>query len=502
MSTARSWTDELEDLRALVAFRLAGQRSARRRRLHWLVPGLITIAVLLLGMLAGLDPDPERVGQLRRLFPVGCLTFLALVVTSAVASGGGREIIPRDGAAAYPVSPVVDHLGALLLAPLSVAWLFQAWTLLAVVGFLVAPAAVLPAVVVVLAWLFAATAAGQVAGWGAEAVRRTRHGKAVLRGALALAALGGAGFALLGPALDLGDPAALRFLAEAVLQPFGATWTVTVLGLLALTVALVLLGTLPARAAARRLPKDEARLETGNHPARRNPVGDFAALHRIDRASVLRSLPLRRGLITLGLSPGLIAIIADLDWGTVILLPGLAASGGALLFGVNAWCLDARGALWRESLPVEPGLAFTVRATVLLELLLTASAVSVLLGAVRAGVPTLSQSLALVCIWLVASLMVVSASMRWSLRKPYAVDLRSARATPAPPGVMVGYSGRLALATTVVGMFFSGLAALPWPFSLGFALPFVLVSLLRLHRARRGWEDPVARSRVVVTVAA
>ena len=30
--------------------------------------------------------------------------------------------------------------------------------------------------------------------------------------------------------------------------------------------------------------------------------------------------------------------------------------------------------------------------------------------------------------------MVVSASMRWSLRKPYAVDLRSARATPAPPG--------------------------------------------------------------------
>ena len=157
---------------------------------------------------------------------------------------------------------------------------------------------------------------------------------------------------------------------------------------------------------------------------------------------------------------------ADLDWDTVILLPGLAASGGALLFGVNAWCLDARGALWRESLPVSAGLAFTVRATVLLELLLAASAVSVLLGAVRAGVPTLSQALALVCIWVVAALMVVSASMRWSLRKPYAVDLRSARATPAPPGVMVGYSGRLALATTLVSMLFSGLAVLPWPFSL------------------------------------
>ena len=125
-----------------------------------------------------------------------------------------------------------------------------------------------------------------------------------------------------------------------------------------------------------------------------------------------------------------------------------------------------------------------------------------LLGAVRAGVPTLSQGLALVCIWVVAALMVVSASMRWSLRKPFAVDLRSARATPAPPGVMVGYSGRLALATTVVSLLFSGLAVLPWPFSIAFAVPFVLVSLFRLRRARRGWEDPVARSRVVVTVAA
>ncbi|MET1059187.1 MAG: hypothetical protein ABWX84_06300 [Nocardioides sp.] len=502
MSTARSWTDELADLRALVAFRLAGQRSSRRRRLRWLVPGLITVSVLLVGMLAGLDADPDRTDQLRRLFPVGCLAFLGLVVVSAVASGGGRELLPRDGASAYPVSPVVDHLGALLLAPLSVAWLFQAWTLLGVVSYLVAPAAVLPAVVVVLAWLCAATAAGQVAGWAAEAVRRTRHGKAWLRGALAVGILAVTGLALAGPGVDLGNPSGLRFLTDAARHPFGATWLVTVVGLLLATVALVLLGALPARSAARRLPRDEARLETGNHPARPHPTSDFAALHRIDRASVLRSLPLRRGLITLGISPGLIALAADLDWDTVILLPGLAASGGALLFGVNAWCLDARGALWRESLPVSAGLAFTVRATVLLELLLAASAVSVLLGSLRAGVPTLSQGLALACIWVVAALMVVSASMRWSLRKPFAVDLRSARATPAPPGVMVGYSGRLALATTVVSLFFSGLAVLPWPFSIGFALPLLLVSLLRLRRARRGWEDPFARSRVVVTVAA
>jgi len=110
VSTARSWTDDLADLRALVAFRLAGQRSSRRRLLRWLVPGLITATVLLVGMVAGLAPDPEHADRMQLLFPVGCLTFLGLVVTSAVASGGGRELLHRDGAAAYPVSPLVDHL--------------------------------------------------------------------------------------------------------------------------------------------------------------------------------------------------------------------------------------------------------------------------------------------------------------------------------------------------------------------------------------------------------
>ena len=40
------------------------------------------------------------------------------------------------------------------------------------------------------------------------------------------------------------------------------------------------------------------------------------------------------------------------------------------------------------------------------------------------------------------------------------MDLRSARATPAPPVVMAGYSARLAMVTTVTGLVFSGLAQL------------------------------------------
>ena len=47
------------------------------------------------------------------------------------------------------------------------------------------------------------------------------------------------------------------------------------------------------------------------------------------------------------------------------ILPGLVASGGALLFGVNSWCLDGRGALWRDSLPVTPKRVFMSRVIVL-----------------------------------------------------------------------------------------------------------------------------------------
>ena len=48
-------------------------------------------------------------------------------------------------------------------------------------------------------------------------------------------------------------------------------------------------------------------------------------------------------------------VIVQLGFGTsvliaTILLIQFVAFGGALLFGVNTWCLDGRGALWRDSL--------------------------------------------------------------------------------------------------------------------------------------------------------
>ena len=93
--------------------------------------------------------------------------------------------------------------------------------------------------------------------------------------------------------------------------------------------------------------------------------------------------------------------------------------------------------------------------------------------------------------------------MTWSIRSPYSVDLSSPRATPAPHAAMAGYAGKLSLVTTLTGMLFTGVAAVPWAWAPPvLALPFLAWSGWRLVRARRRWLAPAERARVVLTVAA
>ena len=390
------------------------------------------------------------------------------------------------------------------MAPLNIAWLLQSWTVLAVTAFVFGPTNLLAVQLPVLVWLLLATTFAQAVGWAVEMVRRRGHGIWLVRVIAAALVLGVAWLIVTERVVDLLDRSPTIQVLFAALYGSEGDWTAWLVRVLFLVVTMLLtvvVGAFLAHDLARTPVRDELRVESSVHAQRPHPASDFMAMLRVDRAGVWRAVPLRRGFVVLALLPGLVALASALEWYMLNILPGLVASGGALLFGVNAWCLDGRGALWRESLPVSSRLAFAVRVVVLVEVLLAATAVALLLGSLRAGVPTTAQVVAVLCSSLVVTLQVVAGSMRWSVRRPYAVDMRSARATPAPPLTMVGYSTRLALVTTFTGMLFVGTSrAESWQWSVLVAAPFLLFSLLRLMRTADAWDRHEVRSRVVTVV--
>ncbi len=510
MSTALSWTElraSRQDLRSLLAFRRTGLTSHSRRRMHVVgaIVLLLTVGAAVGPAYLGGDLPREHSGQMLALLPSLCLGFLVLAVFNAVAAAGGREVIPREQAIAFPVSTTTDHLGALLLAPLNIAWIAQAWTLLGVTSYALGTDRLWAYELPILLWILVSTALAQVAGWLAEGVRRGQHGIAIFRAVVLVLAAGAVALVVTGNLVNLLDRSPTAKLMELAFDAQAEnwlSWTTGVLVLVVVGVGAAVLGALPARWALHRPMREELRLESGRHPARANTQSDFMMMLRIDRAAVWRSVPLRRGLMVLALMPGVVALAGNLEWRMLTILPGLVASGGALLFGVNTWCLDGRGALWRDSLPVAPRVVFLARSVVLMEVLLCTAAVTLCLAALRAGQPTAAEIVALICSTVVVTAQVVAAAMRWSIARPFSVDLRSARATPAPPVVMAGYSARLAMATTVTGLVFSGLAQLDdVRYAVAIAVILLLWSAYRLERAAQRWQDPVTRSRVVATVA-
>lgn len=446
--------------------------------------------------------DVGTITRAGRALPAALAAVAGISVASAVAGAGGRELLARDPASIHPISPVTDHLGALVLAPLNTGWLLQTWLLLGLTAVVTGPSGLFGAQLLTLSWVLAATALGQTVAWAVEWIRRGPRGVRLVRLAVAvvLALLAAVG-ATDARSLLVAGPA--RVTAAAIEGSSTIAVTALALTLLLTSMALVVLGARLATLAATRTPRDEGRQESRTHAARPMGGSGLAMMCRIDRASVWRSVPLRRGTVLLALAPGLVALAGAMPWSTLILFPGLVASGCVLLFGVNLWCLDGRGLLWRETLPVTPRTVLLARAWVLAEVLLGAGLLTIALGAVRAGLPTRSEALAIVLALLVVVGQAVSAGLRWSAKAPYAVDLRSARATPAPPLAMVGYSLRLALATTFTGLFFAALAAVDrqaWMLELAAVL--LAFSVFRMVRASRRWSDPVRRAAVVAVVAA
>lgn len=509
-SSTETWRDAARDTGHVVAFRA---RTVRRRRAT--VAGLVVVLALTAGFAvgpSGLDLDgtgsptlARAVGAIQGNLGAALAGFLLLAIGAAMGSGGGRELLSRSEVAIHPVSPVTEHLGALLLAPLNLAWLVQVWGLLAITALITPTGRLLGAQLVVLAWVLAATALGQAAGWAVEGVRRTTHGVVVVRVASGVVVVALAGLHLAGALGPVVRSLPTTWVAETAQT---GDWPLAVLVLLVVAVVGVAVGAAPAASALGLPPREELRVQSGVHEARHAPEPrwgspDRALLRRLDRGSVWRSVGMRRGLLVLGVGPGLVALVAGLDWSSVMLLPGLTASGAALLFGVNTWCLDGKGMVWRETLPVSAADVFDVRALVIAECMALVSGVTVVLALLRNGLPPLVVGASVLAWWLVVIVQVLAIVLTWSVRSPYSVDLSSPRATPAPHAAMAGYAGRLSLVTTLTGMVFTTVSVGPWPWlPLAVAVPFLAWSTRRLLRARRRWVEPTERTRVVLTVAA
>jgi hypothetical protein len=183
------------------------------------------------------------------------------------------------------------------------------------------------------------------------------------------------------------------------------------------------------------------------------------------------------------------------------------AAGAALLFGVNAFCLDATATPWLASLPVAPMLRLRCRAqTVLLSV---GGPMAATLAAVVAGPPlrgatelTGAQLLVAALAGVTVTGWVTATCLHLSVRRPHRAELLEPRDAPAPPGALAGYSVRLSVAATLLGLVFTGAARAGsvW-LPLVVAVPCVCRIAYRLRRTALAWADPEVRGRVAATVA-
>lgn len=500
----------MRDLRALLRLRTSALGRHRGR----LRMGVALVLIVTVGFAVGpafadpatllprFGPDGLR-PHLRALLPA----FLLISLLSTVGNGGGREVLAKEQAVAFPITPATDHLGALVMAPLNLAWFVQSWMLLAIVGALAGPTGLLPGVVLAVVWMACATAIAQAIGWAIEWLRRGPQGRLVVPALGITLAGASAGLQVSGRWSELAAGLPTNELAQ-VVADLGVSgpslaWVGWVLGLGLTTLVAIVAGIPLAAAVAARPTRDVERADARRHAPRSAPRSAAALLRRADRDNVLRSVPLRRGLALLVALPSVMALVRPPDWSVLTLIVGMVVSGAALLFGVNAWCIDGRGQLWRESLPAPTTVFFDARARLVLELLGGSALVTLAVASLRASRPSTGEALAIAAMVVVSVVQVTAAALRWSVRTPHPADMRSARAIPAPPMAMMGYSAKLSLTTTLTGLAFGALgSAGAVPVILGATAALLTWSTTRLWLARRAFARPAVRARITVTVAA
>jgi hypothetical protein len=493
-------------LRALFGLRWQMIRSNGVRAALVLVGAfLVWLMVLVAGAASALEPAALRTAV--ELAPQAFLGFGVLAVIAPLTAGGGNEIIPPDQVVAYPIRPRTQFVGGLVLAPVNLVWLLQLLALVAETAFLTQGGPALPGALISVTYVTALTALGQTLAWGVVGLRQSRRGRQAVAftGAALLASAvvvikTGAGRALL-------DNSPTRTVVNGVTA--GATggwtrWALTTGLLLGLTVLGLTLGERTCGWALRR-PSDAGAVRSAKVLQRRSPhPSALRTLMAVDRASVWRAPALRRGALVLAVLPGVAAAGAQLPWQSLIVLPGLVAAGAGLLFGINAFCLDASGAVLLASMPHDPRLVAHSKTLVLTETVVGSVVIAALAGSLRSpGTPTAAEVVAIVASALACTAVVVSRGMASSVRRPHKASLDGPRDAVAPPGALALASARLALPTGLVGVVMEGTTeSQQWWLPLTVAVPIVLLCAWSLRRSLRRWADPLVRSRIVQTVSA
>lgn len=496
-------------LRPLVVLRWRMVRSAKARA--GLAAAAATLpALMVMAIAVGIAiPRTVPVGEVLLITPSLLVGFLVLSITAPLAAGGGVELYPPEQLVAYPIRPRTVYGGALLLAPLNLAWLLQVLLALALITYVTSGAITgrLATALTVMIYLAFVTLLGQAVAWGVVGIRRTRIGRLATWTILAVVAATVLLLIRADRLTPLLDESPTIWVVVGALAPSSGDWSTWALRsafLLALALACVALGIAACRWALQR-PGDGGSIRE-DRPVRRHSMAAPTTrrlLVRLDRMSVWRAPALRRGALVLGILPAAVILVARADWNTLILLPGLVSAGAGLLFAVNAFCLDASGAVWLSSLPLADRTVFWVRAGTVAQVVGVPVLVALTAGMSRVTSPWTLTNLAAVVAAAAASVALVTAwCVSWSIRRPHRADLRGPRDTPAPPGSMAVYALKLAVATTGIGLMVSVLALIGPPLApLLFGGLIVALAARSLERSATTFSLPGGRSRVVATVS-
>lgn len=492
----------------LLALRWRMIRSPVRRAA--ILAGAAALVILAVVALVGLGSAIESQGlqtlrtQALVAYPVALLLFAVVAAVAPFLAGGAIELFPPSQMVAYPVTPRTRFALSLLLMPLNLTWLLQVVLLSGLVVVGTAGTQRLWSLAGVTAmYIVAATVVGQALAWAGTAVRQTRSGRlATTLPTVAIVVLVAAN-ANQDTLFEIADRTPLLPLLGVGLGGYGGTWVLTLVGMVGVVLVARAGGVAAVGWTLKRGSETTGSHESSTHRERSMPRSPASGLTRTMLMSVLRSKPIRRGLLLLAGFPLVVAAVADLSWSELVVLPGLVAAGAALLFGVNGLSLLGGGAAWLGSQPVDPTTPLRALTRTLLVVIGVVTAVTTAgVAALTTGPPTPAQVAALLGGAAATAAWVVVTCLRWSVVHPHQADLRGGRDTPAPPGVMISYSLRLALTAGAIGLLMVAAAQLQATRLAASVVAVVLVaSAVRWYRTRRVWSRPEVRARTLLTVA-